>query len=65
MLDEDDSEDTEHFVILLESVVGATISCTKEFRVHNGDNDGPDPILREIEGMSSPGPRRWSKTSRV
>ena len=48
MLDDDVPEGAEHFVILLESVVGTTTSSSKVFRVRIEDNDGPDPILREI-----------------
>ena len=46
MTDDEDSESAEYFVIELEATSGATYR--KEFRVNIDDNDGPDPILREI-----------------
>ena len=44
--DDEESEGAEHFVIELQDPGG--VSFRNEFRVSIDDNDGPDPILREI-----------------
>ena len=46
VLDDDESESAEYFAILLEG--SSDIPFAREFRIHIDDNDGPDPILREI-----------------
>ena len=46
ILDDDESEPSEHFDIVLQGTSGTT--ARQVFRVGINDNDGPDPILREI-----------------
>ena len=46
VLDDEDSESAEYFEIVLQGTSGTTAAY--EFRTYIDDNDGPDPILREI-----------------